>query len=129
MPAQSAKTASPAGGRTDDSNKKKEPQSAKRYICNQRCLLQMMTVQLVQLHREHLYLTCMHSRASTMECANLARPQPTLAIVACTLATASSSPGCVCAATHMGRPQSALRRLAILRATTKQQQSSARQTT
>jgi hypothetical protein len=41
-----------------------------------------------------------------------------LARVVCTVATASSSPGCVCAATHMGRPHSELRKLAILQTST-----------
>ena len=41
-------------------------------------------------------------------------PPPTLATCECTAATASSSPGCVCAATHSGRPQSAPCKLAIL---------------
>lgn len=55
---------------------------------------------------------------------------PTLATVPCTVATASSSPGCVCAATHSGRPQSALRRLAILQHThTHTHRSSVRQHT
>lgn len=109
-PAQSAATASPAGTTAATAGHRKAE-------CNGcRCFEQRATLRVqAACSPPALVKACCLDTLLTPQDSQVRAP--TLATVPCTVATASSSPGCVCAATHSGRPQSAVRRLAILQHT------------